>query len=522
MSSYITLDDLESLNLTPPTRPPRSSKRPLPTSTDQIQTSSSFLQLPATSTSSGSGKQVSFCPRAVLIEVADEGEIEPAMVEAFKRDLGKKQIGVRTYSLETPNLGHATSRAWASVLNGLSATLDPFLSSSGPPSSGGVVSSSRRRESSPDRDREFVYKCPDSRSPRRRRGSVGSSHSGRDGSDNEEEEEEDPNFIPNEPTRLRLKIPTVKRRCSRPCLLTKTSKSCLRSPSPLPTPTIHPSSSSSTSSSLKPLPTLSRSPSEEDPPLPISHPHAGTLVPVVQCCEACYPATEYGHASKGEGYVERWSRGAKKLRAEQEKERREKEEWERDSEVIRAPYQSTTSTVQDEKEKKGEGEEWQEIDEDFEESLRGSKLSQKAKGVDELQLGKDQRHVKTIYEKEDRSGGGGRKTGQLTIDISSYDSRVSQRGKLSPIESISPRSFDTTNDEDAATTPSSSDVTPQTSPELSFSPSSLPSNELSLPPAPPVPSTERPSLAKSKQRSSSFSKRIASAFGSFSSSGARF
>jgi hypothetical protein len=48
---------------------------------------------------------------AVLIEVADEGQVELAMANAFKRDLGKKQISVKTYS-SVSNLSALSLSYW--------------------------------------------------------------------------------------------------------------------------------------------------------------------------------------------------------------------------------------------------------------------------------------------------------------------------------------------------------------------------------------------------------------------------
>jgi len=86
MTSYITTSDLEALNI------PSSS----PSSISPHSVLNSTLSHHSHSTSDY--KKVSFCSLAVLIELADEGEVEQAMAQAFKRDLGKKQIAVRTYS----------------------------------------------------------------------------------------------------------------------------------------------------------------------------------------------------------------------------------------------------------------------------------------------------------------------------------------------------------------------------------------------------------------------------------------
>ncbi|GAA5885676.1 hypothetical protein JCM16303_003109 [Sporobolomyces ruberrimus] len=514
MTSYITLSDLESLNLTDhePARLPLDRPHTLEKKSPSR---------PNTATPSTDSKRVSFCSLAVLIEVADEGEVEPAMANAFKRDLGKKQIGVRTYSLETPNFGNATSRAWNSVRNGLSATLEPLLNT-GSPTSSGVVSTSRRRESSPERERcrQYEYKCPEKRPSRKRRGSV-SSWSTEGDDDLDELEEEDPAFTPSGPTRLRLKIPTVTRRCSRPCGLTKSARSILRSPtspsssSSLPLPMSgSPHTSSNTLSATSPssasprkrAPPLSSSPLDK-PPLPLSHPQAATLVPVTDCCRSCRSATDYGCLSE-DHYVERWSRGAKKLKAEQERERVEREEWQRDSNAISEKYrQDILGKSEKSKEDEKGGEEIVDEEAQVEEDLKGSKLGQKAKGVDELQMSKGHRHVKTIHEKEDAEADlDDERPTSLRIDTLSSSKPFSPADELEP---TSPRSSCTTDEGRGGETPLTSPDIPLSQPPVE-SPVAL-DDKLPFPTLPP-PQPRRPTNW-TKRRSSSISKRVAS-FGS--------
>ncbi|GAA5941603.1 uncharacterized protein JCM15063_001633 [Sporobolomyces koalae] len=410
MSSYITADDLEALELAPTSSwepfaaPNRLENR------DGPHSGCSF----SSTRSSGDLKHVAFSSMAVLIQVADEGEVEPAMASAYNQALGRKQLGVRTYSLETPNFKNAFGR----VRNGLSATLEPLLNSAISPGAG-VASTSRVRESSPDRERS-QYRCP----TRARRGSVSSWSS----IDEDNKDALDSTLAASSPARLRLKIPTVTRRCNRPALATQTSKSILRTTSgssPTPSPTITTSSSSpqslaisptsissppiTTASPRKPLPTVSTSPLDR-PPLPFAHPQAAVLVPVVDCCRTCVRATEYGHGVDGvDEYIERWSRGAKKLKAEQEREAAQKEEWERNTAKI-----STSQQALDRSSELGKKEDRETVepateqnvaaeDADDEEeavNLTASRLGLKAKGVDELQLDETKRHVKTIVEKE--------------------------------------------------------------------------------------------------------------------------
>jgi hypothetical protein len=314
----------------------------------------------------------------------------------------------------------------------------------------------------------------------------------------------------------------VKRRCSRPLTISQTSKSCLRrspcspcSSSSLPFSTSQSALSSSPSSS-KPLPVLSSSPLQDKPPLPIAHPQSATLIPVVDCCKSCIRATDYGRIATteqgGGGYVEKWSRGAKKLRAEQEKERKEREEWQTNSNKIKEEY-NTNKTEETRGQQEGEEEE----EEESWEMIDGSKLGMKAKGVDELQMSKAHRHVKTLAEKEDAAAVA-QVEGEEEERIANDDDESSSNRPTPPVDdSISPQSVDTT---------------PLTSPDLFPPPPPPPptasSTELldSKFPFPSIPQSvstrtepsqqpqlERPSLEKTKRRSSSISKKVAS-FGS--------
>ncbi|GAA5916671.1 hypothetical protein JCM5296_000763 [Sporobolomyces johnsonii] len=377
MSAYIPTLELEQLSLSPVS----SAMSSMPTSS-----CSSFPSTSASSTGSASSppKQVSFCPLALLIGVAGDGEVEMPMAQAAQRDLGRLGLAVRTYSLEAPNLGNATSRAWHSVVNGFSASLEPLLSSN--TGSRGVVSRSRSRESSPERERERSR----SRSPRR---------------DYVSDEDDDPTFIPSSPTRLNIKLPTIRRKTSRTCLVPLCSKPILRnSPSParafnaLARPAVSSSSdalsTSPRSSSCTPrsLPSLART--ESHPPMPALHPEAGLIVPLAPCCTTCSRGTEYGLSASDAEYIERWTCGALRLREDQAKERREKEEWERQAEGIRRAYAAKRGE-EDEKDEKEE-----EDEEEIERELEGSKLARKAV-VDELQLERDKRGIKTTQERDE-------------------------------------------------------------------------------------------------------------------------
>ncbi|GAA5965648.1 hypothetical protein JCM3765_000913 [Sporobolomyces pararoseus] len=541
MTSYITQSDLESLNLSTTSNDSEPLKLEeldlaFPTNSSETTTSShETTTTTSTSTSSTSTtKQVSFCPLAVLIKVAEEGEIETTMFQSFKKDLGKKQLSVKTYSLETPNFGNVSSRAWNSVRNGLTATLEPLLNNNTVGGGGGgITSSSRRRESSPERERykQFEYKCPVSSSNRssskpgqgRRKNSFSSWST-----EGEEEEEEEEEFITSTngaTSKLKLKIPTVKRRCSRTSnlLLSKTSKSCLRSPTTCstsysysssnlqPFSTTPPSSSSNSSSHLLNSPTRKlsqngRSPflTNSKPILPTCDPSSAILIPVIDCCKVCNKATEYGYGSntdRGDEYVEIWSKGAKKLKAEQEKERKEREEWLKNSSSPSEEEQKKSEEEKKIKKQEQGEEEWQVIDEDDNEESNssGSKLGLKAKGVDELQLGKNQRHVKKIKEKKKE-----KEQGMIEIPLNSST-------KTKEPESTSPRSIDTI----ISTTNESERETPLTSPELVASPS-IQDGKLTFPSTssepPTTTTTKRPPI---KQRSSSISNKIVSFSSSF-------
>lgn len=139
MSSYISSDDLVGLDLTPPSlqdglqpSPPRSvaessSSTATTTSTTpsthesttkvprqpagvaaalrniqqkQKRNAGNRLDLALDELSTSPRKQVMFCPLALLIKTAADGEKEPAVVQAQRASerQGKTRLGVRTYS----------------------------------------------------------------------------------------------------------------------------------------------------------------------------------------------------------------------------------------------------------------------------------------------------------------------------------------------------------------------------------------------------------------------------------------
>ena len=256
-----------------------------------------------------------------------------------------------------------------------------------------------------------------------------------------------------------------------------------KSASPLPSPSL------SRTSPRKPLQT----PLDQKPPLPTSHPHAATLVPVVDCCRDCCRAAEYGELEE-KFYVEHWSKGAKKLKEEQEKERLERDEWAKDAKAIKDQYT----------EKKEGGEDGDEEEED----LSASQLGRKARAVDEVQLGKDKRHVKTILEKEDAGEPlQSEEKGGIEIPLA-MSSLVEEPQEIlsGSFESTSPRSPFSDHGPSTTTPLTSPDTTAPTRRFDEKSPSSSFSSQ-ALPPADP----KRPPIGK--QRSSSISRKVAS-FGS--------
>ncbi|BGP42142.1 hypothetical protein JCM10450v2_006229 [Rhodotorula kratochvilovae] len=326
-------------------------------------------------------KRVSFCPLALLIGVAADGETEPALVKAAQEHLGRRKVAIHTYSFEAPQIGDVTAKAWHSVVNGFTASLEPFLHGGG--GSGSVCTRTGGRE----RDHS-----PDSAGGRRRASSLSRSRSrspspGRASCDVPTfDPNNDPSFIPNSPTRLTVKLPALRRECLRSFATSPCAKSILRRctgdlPSHCPS-RARPAAAAGEDAPL--FPTLSRSVST--PPRAAST-HAddpaalGALVPLAPCCAACESATHYGLCAAGSGdgaYRERWSAGAKKKRAEEKKEREERERCAGVALKIKARYESTTA------EAKEVGEEREA--EQAEEEARGSRLGLLAAkgGVDEL------------------------------------------------------------------------------------------------------------------------------------------
>ncbi|POY73839.1 hypothetical protein BMF94_3098 [Rhodotorula taiwanensis] len=305
-------------------------------------------------------KHVSFHPLALRITTAPEGEPEQAMVVNAAQEMAqrKRRVGVRTYRLpvpslaspqadvdskrswDTPQIGDATSKAWHSMLNGFSATLEPFLNSSSPAAAGGVCSQTRMygRDTSPDRSLS-----------RSRSRSVGSSPGrGRSGSTSGDPRtdpsapEFDPAFTPNSPPRLRLKLPTIKRTTSRIVTDSGTSPvsagGCVLCPRSILRSTSSPRTASASSAHC--FPDLARVAS---PPPPPYHeptlPACSDVVPVLPCCSDCENATLYGSkATLDDSYEEHWSRGARRMRQEAEKREAARAEWKKTADEMGERY----------------------------------------------------------------------------------------------------------------------------------------------------------------------------------------
>lgn len=279
-----------------------------------------------------------------------------------------------------------TSSAWHSVVNGFTASLGPYLTS---PSSGSA------RDDSPDR--QIGRRGSRSISPRACRA----------------RDEDDPTFLPNPPTRLTVKLPALKRSCSSSCATTSQRKSILRK-TPRRThslPPIDDDPEASTSSqrlphfpplspTTSPAPALARPhpPSASDTQhnrkrsasLPATIIPDATLIPLLACCAKCEQATLYGcspptssslESPHGEGYVEKWSKGALRKREEEKRREEERERYRQEAERIRRSYEG--KFVRCGTRKYGFEREWREKEEEWATSHLGE-LVEKQGGVDEL------------------------------------------------------------------------------------------------------------------------------------------
>ncbi|GAA6010576.1 hypothetical protein JCM10207_007746 [Rhodosporidiobolus poonsookiae] len=342
--------------MTPPE--PHTARAPDAHSTQpHSRTSSTLPHPPHPSQPTASRKAVSFCPFALLIGVAADGEVEQAMAAARAQQLGKRKMAMRAYSIEAPNLGEVAGKAWHSMVNGFAASLEPFLHHH---QGSGVCSSSPIRSSSPERERETSPTPVVDRL-----------------------QELDPSFFPNPPPRLTLKLPTLKRECSVPCsgaakpILRRASVSVSPTDdSPPPFSPLAHAASSPPPSEPRLFPTLSRTTSQ---PVCPSHPQAGLIVPLASCCAQCEAATVYGRSAPEDGkdaYHEAWSPAAQKKRDEERKEREEHDRWMGEAEAIAKKYDADAGA---------EGREEKEAEE-AEQEARGSRLARLAEGggVDEL------------------------------------------------------------------------------------------------------------------------------------------
>lgn len=254
-------------------------------------------------------------------------------------------------SWDAPQIGDATSKAWHSMLNGFTATLEPFLhSGAGSSSNGGVCSSGStyRRESSPDRlsmSRSRSRSQSESRSEgstRARSGSRGSC-----GRDDPTSPDYDPAFIPAPRPRLSLKLPTIMRTPSRAAYESASSPATggggcafLSCPRKSILRCSRTRSESPVAPSPHPFPALARTVSPPPPPYHEPRwPMASDVVPLLPCCAACEKATLYGSEATALGsYEEKWSCGARKARHEAEKREAARAEWRRVAEELGDKY----------------------------------------------------------------------------------------------------------------------------------------------------------------------------------------
>ncbi|GAA5840406.1 hypothetical protein JCM9279_007317 [Rhodotorula babjevae] len=339
-------------------------------------------------------RRVSFCPLALLIDVAAEGEPEPALVKAAQEQLGKRKVALRAYNFDAPQIGDVAGKAWHSVLNGFTASLEPFLSGGGGGGSACSRSGGRAREHSPER----------LSGGRRRASSLGSLRSASPGrsSSSGGDDDDDPFFTPNPTTRLTLKLPALRRQCLRSLSTSPTRSILRRCAANVSLDAACRSPTSPTAAALivdddPPFPPLS--PASSAPP-PIASTHAddpaalSALVPLAPCCASCERATHYGLLPDGTGtpygatYRERWTAGARKKRAEERREREAREKGAGGAAATATTADKLAAAVARRAADKGgkdESEEEKEAEE-AEEEARASRLGQLAAkgGVDEL------------------------------------------------------------------------------------------------------------------------------------------
>ncbi|GAA6007206.1 uncharacterized protein JCM10292_003944 [Rhodotorula paludigena] len=318
----------------------------LPAASHQTQGScSDSREAPAATSASPPAspcKRVSFCPLALLIGVAGEGETDPALLLAAQQQRGRRRVAVRTFSFEAPQIGDVTAKAWHSVVNGFTASLDPFLNGAHG-ASGTACSSSAGRERDPS---------PDSIGSRRRSGSLSRSRS-RSPSPGRAalkvpDPLDDPAFTPNPPIRVKLKLPALRRDSSHSCTRSQPGKPILRRnsdapPSPARNPVPYDGSAG------PPIfPTLSRS-SSNPPPSACAHgQELGALVPLLACCRGCEPAARYGllpdieeardESDEASCYQVKWSAAAWKQHEDEKRERAEREERIAQARALAASY----------------------------------------------------------------------------------------------------------------------------------------------------------------------------------------
>ncbi|GAA6025177.1 hypothetical protein JCM10207_008586 [Rhodosporidiobolus poonsookiae] len=182
--------------MTPP-EPPTARAPDAHSTQPHSRTSSTLPHPPHPSQPTPSRKAVLFCPFALLIGVAADGEVEQAMAAARAQQLGKRKMAMRAYSIEAPNLGEVAGKAWHSMGSGVCSS-SPICS----------TSPERERETWSPRMRARSLSGSRSRSPRRGRLPTPVV---------DRLQELDSSFFPSPPPRLTRKLPTLKREYSVPC-----------------------------------------------------------------------------------------------------------------------------------------------------------------------------------------------------------------------------------------------------------------------------------------------------------------
>ncbi|SCV71319.1 BQ2448_2907 [Microbotryum intermedium] len=280
----------------------------------------------------------------------------PTSLATNTTNRSKPRLGVKTYCLDLPNATKATAKAWQAVCANFSTGLQPLLSpGAGSAGSRNTVtySSNRARETSPERDQDrkmFARSRSDSASSFGSSRSSFSSTSRHDLHDDDDDESRDQagdvnflnGFIPNPPSRITIKLPSLKRRGTltssgsilpvRSCLKARSASDSLSTPCHVEhfvdSPVVPDSSALSASPTAIASPAFPRT-SRSTPCIssadsaPMAHRtlmashlcpdrHALTI-PLTDCCERCSRATEVGLCADDD-YEEHWSKAARRKR----------------------------------------------------------------------------------------------------------------------------------------------------------------------------------------------------------------